>query len=55
MRRGREVLFCYANIDQCINMSFKMCNTIINEPVKIKTVHRSVWEDSFPNKIACEC
>lgn len=52
---GRQGLFCYANIDQCIDMSFDLCETIVNDPANSTEVHRKIYENSFPQKIACEC
>jgi protoporphyrinogen oxidase len=52
---GRQGLFCYANIDQCINMSFDLCETIVNQPQNTNKIYRKIYENSFPQKIACEC
>jgi len=45
---GRQGLFCYANIDQCIQMSFDLCNIINNDPTKIQAIYKVIWENSYP-------
>jgi protoporphyrinogen oxidase len=52
---GRQGLFCYANIDQCMQMAFTLSENIIHNPSNIKNANELIFESSFPNKIKCDC
>lgn len=40
---GRQGLFCYSNIDQCIDMAFNMADVIIKDPNNAKYVYQEMF------------